>query len=578
MSTPSQPWRCTLAVAVLTITGGVACSGGTIGDSRAPAAAPAGQPDDSSGSGVPFASPSGPGPGLAEAMPPAAAFAPAEATLRKLTVAQYRNSVTDLLGGDIAIPSELEPDTAQNGFYAIAAAKATISPVAAEKFEAIAYDVAAQALAPDRRDAFVGCSPSASIDTPCTRAFVSKLGSRAFRRPLTEAEIGRYVALAEEAARALGDFHAGLEFAIAGFLQSPQFLFRVELGAPDPQDGQRLRFDDYELASRLSYTLWNTTPDQTLLDAAARHELTTPAGLAREADRLLASERAKHAFESFHAERLGLSELDSLTKTEEVYASLDDELRAALRDDLLQTIGEYASGDRDFLELFETNLAFVTPRLADIYGMRGGGAGLVRVEVPASAQRAGLLGKPGFLALNAHSSETSPTLRGKYIRQRVLCESIPAPPPNVVPVLSEPDPNAPTMRDRLKVHAVDPACNSCHAKMDPLGLALEHFDAIGRYRADDHGHALDTRGDLDGVAFEGALELSSLLRDDPRTAACIVRQLYRYATAHVESDGEAGQIQQLIATFRDSGHDFGALVRGVVQSEGFRYAAKESAP
>jgi hypothetical protein len=202
----------------------------------------------------------------------------------------------------------------------------------------------------------------------------------------------------------------------------------------------------------------------------------------------------------------------------------------------------------------------------------------VKVELPDSAQRAGLLGKPAFLALNAHSNETSPTLRGKYIRERVLCESIGAPPPNVVPVLGEPDPNAPTMRDRLKNHAEDATCNACHSKMDPLGLALEHFDAIGRYRTDDHGHALDTAGDLDGEKFDGALELSQLLRDDPRTAACVARQLYRYATAHVETDGEAGQIDKLVAGFEASGHDFRALLTQVVQSDGFRYAAKEASP
>lgn len=577
MSPPSQAWSCALCAALLTVIWGVACSGGSIGEPQSPSAAASGHVDDSSGSGLPIGSPSEPR-GPSEAGPLSTPFVPAEATLRKLTVAQYRNSVTDLLGAAITLESELEPDTAQNGFYAIAAAKATISPVAAEKFEALAYEVAAQALTPDRRDAFVGCSPSATIDTPCTRAFVNEFGARAFRRALTQDETARYVALAEEAARALGDFHAGLEFAVAGFLQSPLFLFRVELGEPDPEDARRLRFSDYELASRLSYMLWNTTPDQPLLDAAARNELGTTAGLSRETDRLLASARAKPAFESFHAERLGLAGLESLTKTDEVYAGLDDELRVALRDDLLQTIDEYASGERDFLELFDTKVAFVTPRLADIYGMQGSDNGRVRVELPASAPRAGLLGKAGFLALNAHSSETSPTLRGKYIRERVLCESIPAPPPNVVPVLGEPNPNAPTMRDRLSNHAIDPACNSCHVKMDPLGLSLEHFDAIGRYREDDKGHALDTRGDLDGTAFDGAVELSNLLRDDPRTAGCVVRQLYRYATAHVESDGEAAQIEQLIAMFRDSGHDFGALVRGIVQSDGFRYAAKEPEP
>ena len=510
--------------------------------------------------------------------PSAARFAPAPAALRRLTVEQYRNSLADILGNGLTLPSELEPDTAQNGFYAIGASRATISPAAAEKFERAAYDVAAQALAPARRATFVGCTPKAASDSACARQFLEKVGKRAFRRPLTAAESTRYVALADNAAKALNDFHAGLEFALAGLLQSPNFLFRIELGEPDPSDASRLRYADYELASRLSYTLWNTTPDATLLDAAERGELVTPKGLSREIDRLLADARTERALDSFHAERLGLAELAQLSKADSLYNGLNDELRAALRDDVLRTLAELGRGGQDFSAAFDTRIAFVNKPLAAIYGVASSATDLVKVELPDSAERAGLLGKPAFLALNAHSDETSPTLRGKYIRERVLCESIGAPPPNVVPVLAEPDPNAPTMRDRLKTHAKDATCNACHSKMDPLGLALEHFDAIGRYRQDDHGHALDTTGDLDGRAFDGALELAELLRDDPRTAGCVARQLYRYATAHVETDGEASQIDRLIAGFEASGHDFRALLSQVVQSDGFRYAAKEASP
>jgi hypothetical protein len=504
-------------------------------------------------------------------------FEPAAGTLRRLTVEQYRNSVRDLLGEPLTLPEELEPDTAQNGFFAIAAAKATVSPVAAEKFEAAAYSLAAQALAPARRENFVGCAPSGDIDTACTRAFLTKLGGRAFRRPLSDAEVSRYVAVAEAAAKALGDFHGGLEFAVAGLLQSPDFLFRVELGEADPASDARLRYGDYEMASRLSYALWNTTPDVALLAAAARKELGTSAGLAREVERLIASPRAKAALDSFHAERLGLADLSLLSKSDAVYMGLNDELRDVIREDLLRTLAELGDGG-DFLELFETRVAFVSPALAAIYGVSVSGSDVQRVELPRGSDRIGVLGKAAFLALNAHASETSPTLRGKYIRERFLCESIPAPPPNVVPVLDEPDPNAPTMRDRLKRHASDAACSSCHRQMDPLGLSLEHFDAIGRFRDDDHGHALDVSGNLDGKTFAGPVELSALLRDDPRTAACIARQLYRYATAHVESEREEQQIAWLVKTFQDSGHDFSALLRAVVQSDGFRYAAKEQSP
>lgn len=564
-----------------------ACSGGAIGDPQLGGAS-YGPNGGSERQGTPRLANGAPGaPGVTNPSmrsptgAPAtseAPFAPAPAALRRLTVDQYQNSLNDLLGVKVALMTELEPDTAQNGFYAIGAGRATISPAAAEKFELAAYEAAKQALAPDRRVTFVGCTPKAAVDTDCTRQFVEKLGGRAYRRPLTAAESTRFVTVAEAAQKSLNDFHAGLEFAVAGLLQSPNFLFRVELGEPDPGNAARLRYGDYELASRLSYTLWNTTPDPTLLDAAKRGELTTSAGLTRESSRLIADVRAQAALDSFQAERLGLSELANLSKADSVYKGLNDDLRNALRDDVLRTLAQYAQAGQDFLALFDTKTAFVNPALAAIYGVTMNGTALTKVELPDSAKRTGLLGKPAFLALNAHSNETSPTLRGKYIRERVLCQSIGAPPPNVVPVLGAPDPKAPTMRDRLKAHATDATCASCHLQMDPLGLALEHFDAMGRYRADDNGHALDTTGTLDGQDFDGAVELSQLLRDDPRAAACIARQLYRYATAHVETDGEATQIDALVQGFETSGHDFHGLVTQVVQSEGFRFAAKEATP
>jgi hypothetical protein len=568
-----------------------ACSGGAIGDPQlgGPSFGPNGSserqgtPRSPNGAGS-LAAPGGTDPSMRSPTgePPTSAdpvpFEPSPASLRRLTVDQYQNSVNDLLGVKVALTTELEPDTAQNGFYAIGAGRATISPAAAEKFELAAYEAAKQALAPERRATFVGCTPKAAVDTECTRLFVEKLGGRAYRRPLTAAESTRFVGVAETAQQSLNDFHAGLEFAVAGLLQSPNFLFRVELGEPDPGNVKQLRYSDYELASRLSYTLWNTTPDPTLLDAAKRGELTTSAGLTRESARLIADTRAQAALDNFQAERLGLGELANLSKADTVYKGLTDDLRNALRDDVLRTLALYTQAGQDFLALFDTKTAFVNPALAAIYGVTMTGTALTKIDLPDSAQRLGLLGKPAFLALNAHSNETSPTLRGKYIRERVLCQSIGAPPPNVVPVLGAPDPNAPTMRDRLKAHATDVTCASCHSQMDPLGLALEHFDAIGRYRPDDNGHALDTTGTLDGQDFDGAVELSQLLRDDPRAAACIARQLYRYATAHVESDGEAPQIDALVQGFETSGHDFHGLVTQVVQSEGFRFAAKKATP
>jgi hypothetical protein len=508
-----------------------------------------------------------------------AVFAPVPAVMRKLTVEQYKNSVADLLGSDITLPTDLEPDTAQNGFFAVAASKATISAAGAEKLEDAAYMLAAQAFAPARRARLVPCTPAGNVDGTCSRAFVAQFARRAFRRPVSDDEVARYAKVADDAAGTLNDFYGGLEYALAGILQSPNFLFRSELGEVDPSTPARRRFTAYDLAARLSYALWNTTPDDALLAAADSGKL-AGAGLADAADRLLADARAKSALDDFHAERLGLADLALVDKDPSVYAGgMTDDLRAALRDDVLRTFAEYVNGsDHDLLGSFDGRIAFVNGALAGIYGLSQKPTSTQRVQLPDDGKRVGILGKPAFLALAAHADETSPTLRGKFIRERFLCQSIGAPPPNVVPVLGAPDPNAPTMRDRLKAHAVDPSCAGCHNQMDPLGLALEHFDAIGRYRADDHGHALDTTGNLDGQTFDGEVELAGVLRDDPRVSACLVRQAYRYLFGHIEVSSEEPQITDLVDQFDASGHDMMGMLRALVLSDAFRYAAKELAP
>ncbi|HEX5661193.1 MAG TPA: DUF1592 domain-containing protein [Polyangiales bacterium] len=497
-------------------------------------------------------------------------FEAAPVALRKLTVYQYENTVADLFGVMAKLP-ELEPDTSINGFFAIGAAKATVSVSAAEKFESAAFVLAAAALDATHRDAFVGCTPATA---GCADGFVARFGQRAFRRPLTAEEVARYVGLASQAQAALGgDFYAGLSYAIAGMLQAPSFLFRVELGKDG--GGNTVAYDDYELATRLSYLLWNTTPDDALLAAASRGELSKLDGLLEQADRLIADPRAKSALDNFHSERLSLEEIDLVDKNAKVMPDgFDDALKTAMKDDVLDTIEDYTFGaNTDFRELFTTRVAFVNSELATLYGLPASSNG--RVTLPADGPRAGLLGKAVFLATYAHTDGTSPTKRGKFIRERMLCQSIPAPPPEVSTVLPEPAANAPTMRERLAVHNSVASCAGCHKLMDPIGLSLENFDAVGRWRKDDNGHALDVTGSLNGSDFDGALQLAELLHDEESAIECVARQLYRYATAHVETDGEEPAVQETIEAFAASGYKFSALLRAVIGSDGFRFGARQ---
>ena len=331
------------------------------------------------------------------------------------------------------------------------------------------------------------------------------------------------------------------------------------------------------MASRLSFLFWNEMPDDPLLDAAEAGELVTTAGIMAQVERLMMDARTRAAMNTFHTERLGLDALDALTKDVELFPAMSDTLGAAMRADILRTLEELTFGTAgDYRDVFDTRVAFVDRELAGIYGVTAPASGVARVELPADGLRLGLLGKAGLLAQNAHVKETSPTLRGKFVRERVLCQSIPAPPNNVVTTIPEPNPNAPTMRERLAAHREVDSCAGCHSLMDPIGLAFENFDALGVYRATDDGHELDTSGDIDGMAFQDPRELAVLLRGLPGVNECLVRQLYRYAVAHVETAGENPVIVGLTQQFESSGRRFPELLRSVVVSDGFRYAIKEA--
>jgi hypothetical protein len=498
-------------------------------------------------------------------------FSAAPVSMRRLTSSQYRNVTRDLLGS-VELRTELETDTAVNGFVEIGAGLSTISPAAAEKFENAAFELGKQAASPALRDGLLGCKPKATVDSACTRSFIERFGRRAFRRPLSSDELIRYVGIAEQSAQKLGDFYGGVEFVVAGLLESPNFLFRVEVGEADPDQPPRLRYSGFEMATRLSFLLWNTAPDDALLDAAAAGQLVTTKGLSEQAERLLADPRARTAMNNFEFERLGLEALDELAKDKGVFAAFTPGLLTGMREDILRTIDYVAFEQRgDIRDLFETEVSFVNGELAGLYGVKKPASAVELALLPRGGLRLGLLGKPGLLAMNAHVRDTSPTLRGKFVRERLLCQTIQAPPPNVITILPEPNPNAATMRERLAVHRSNPTCAGCHGAMDPIGLAFENFDAIGAFRATDNGHALDVSGDIDGHAFAGPAELGSILKNDPRVVECGVRQLYRYATGHVELEGEEIIVKSLAQRFASAGHRMAELLKAVVVSDGFRY-------
>lgn len=515
-------------------------------------------------------------------MPPPADFVPAPAGLRRLTVPQYMNAVRDLFGD--AVMASLDPEVVAvlplSGFASIGASLLSLSRPAVEHFETVALDLGKKALANQaERAAFVGCAPAGVTDDNCTRSFLKKFGRRAWRRTLTDDEVAPYVAAVNTIQKGTNDFHRGLEYGIAGILQSPNFLYRVELGSADPMKPSRVIFSDFELATRLSFFLWNTTPDDQLLDAAEMQQLTKGTGFATHSKRLLESPRTVAAMQEFFSEYYRLSELDRLPADVALYPLKTATIGASMREETIRFLTDIAlTRNADYRDIFDSRSTFVNADLAKIYGLPAPASPFAAVTLPEAGLRRGYLGQGSFLALNAHTNVTSATLRGKFIMEMLLCQDIPPPPDNIPPLPEDNTATGPrTMRQKLEVHRANEPCKTCHAAMDPMGLAFENFDAIGAFRTMDAGQTIDASGEIEvagkKVPFAGPRELAAALRGSPDVAACVAKNLYRYALGHVDTPGEAPAIDVLSKGFTDGGFKFRGLMDGVVKSSGFVYAA-----
>ncbi len=509
---------------------------------------------------------------------PAPSVIPAAVTVKRLTRSQYTSTIRELLG-EVAVPIALEPDAEVDGFLALGGATTSISALGVERYESAAYDVAAQALDNDAiRARILPCEPADATqpDPACAEEVVRSFGLRAFRRPLGEEEIARYTDIAVLAAEKLGSFRDGVEFALAGLLQSPHFLLRVELGEPDPDAPGRRRYSSYEMASRLAYFLWGTTPDDALLAAASKGELVTTAGLEREADRLLASPRARLGVRTFFEERFALHRLDDLVKDTSVFPSMSADLGPDAREETLASLEELVfDRDEPYPSLMTRRRTIVNRRLASLYGVPASSLdGFAPVTLAEDGPRRGLFGQASILALYSHSTATSSTLRGKFIRTALLCATIPPPPADVDTSLPEPSEVMPTLRDRMAEHVTNPVCASCHTFLDPIGLGLEQFDGLGRFRTTEQGATIDPTGELDGAKFQDARGLGEAVASHPDFAGCLTRHLYRYATGVRERDGDEPLIGWLTERFGASGLRIKPLLREIVLSEGFRFGTE----
>jgi hypothetical protein len=503
--------------------------------------------------------------------------------IHRLNNTEYDNTVRDLLGVSDTPARNFIADEKALGFDNIAEALG-MTDAQYEQYwnaaDALSERVFADAAL---RARIMTCEPAAADDAQCTRSIIAGFGKRAWRRPLTDAEIERLTQLAGEATALGEDFAGSIRHVAKALLLSVPFLYRVELD-PDPEASASHPLDAYELASRLSYLVWSTMPDSTLIDVADSGELLDTGELTAQLRRMLTDPRGQRFVQGFAGQWLGLRDLEGHQVEPTAFPEFDDDLRTAMISEGYRYFAQFVQGERSLQEFFTADVNFVDGPLARLYGFSAQTFDPGAAFHDTSDARRGFLGLASFLTLTSYSYRTAPTLRGKWVLQNLLCEEIPPPPPNV-PKLDDSQADSAAaqslnVRERLAEHRKNPQCASCHTILDPIGLGLENFDAIGRYRTRYvNGDTIDASGMLpSGEAFDGLDQLSQVLAGDPRLVDCASEKLLTYALSRRIVEADQPYLQALRTQWKEDGLSIAALLRDIVVSEPFRSRRGEAAP
>ena len=486
-----------------------------------------------------------------------------------MTRDQYLATVRDLLGDTRDLGDRLPADDKGEAVFA-PPDSLTVTPAWADKLLITAEDLAAKAIT--NLPALLPCNPAGNEEA-CAGQFIKTFGKRAFRRPLTGDEVTGLTAMYRMGA-ADGGFNGGIELVISTLLQSPSFVYRVELGQKAGSLPGAVKLSPYEVASRLSYFIWGTMPDGALFEAADSGKLGTREGIAAQVDRLMKDPRARSTLVGFNQRLFGTDIIDEVSKDPDAYPQFDDGLRASMKAEFRALVEDALfEGDGRLETLLTSPTAFVDAALAPLYGVPlPAGSGLRKVPVDAT-QRAGLLTSVGLLAAHTLSDTSAPIIRGKFIRERLLCAELAEPPPGLNVMAPEPKPGS-TTRELLERHVTDPSCAACHHLMDPIGFGYGNFDGIGRWRAMEGGKAIDSGGhleatDVDGT-FRGPVELAQKLAGSQQVRECVMTTMLGYVQGP-GAGGDACLTTRLRKSFDDSRHDLRALILAIAQSDGFQY-------
>jgi uncharacterized protein DUF1592/uncharacterized protein DUF1588/uncharacterized protein DUF1587/uncharacterized protein DUF1595/uncharacterized protein DUF1585 len=495
--------------------------------------------------------------------------------IRRLTREEYNNTTHDLFG-DTSQPAKSFPEEELTlGFPNIAAAQ-SVSVLLIEQYESAAMALASKAAADV--PGLMGCDPSGTNQAACARSFVSGFGLKTYRRPLTDGEVDRLVGFFQTSATSY-DVATAAKMTVQAMLQTASFLYKVE---PSDQTtaGRVHRLTGYEIATRLSYLLWGSMPDKDLFDAAAKGDLDKDDGVRSQAQRLLAAPAAKAQVATFFSHWLDLNKIAVVDKDAAKYPTLTPAMRGLLRkqDDAFLEDVVFSGGKLD--ALLQGNYTYMNKELADFYGVTGPtGTALEKFTWPDGSRR-GFMGMAGFLASSAKSDQSSPVQRGMFVRERFFCTTPPPPPANVNTTVPPATANE-TTRERFARHESDPSCAGCHLLMDPIGLGMEHFDAIGAWRDDENGNAVDASGEIVGAdvsgAFDGLDGLTDKLVASADLRSCVVKQWFRFGYGRQEASIDKCALDNLGKAFADSGGDFPELLLALTQTDAFLNRTEEGA-
>ena len=558
----SLPWTKGLLVGAIVV--GASCTGviGTQDNQSRPGGGTAGGGSGGAGGG----GGGGAGGGLNCTAP-----TPGPSYARRLNRFEYNNTVRDLLGDRTAPANDFPTEERRNGFDNNATAL-QISPTLVEQYMNAAERLAAAALT--NMPSLLPCDPVRDGEDACGQSFISNFGAKAFRHPLSAAESARLWA-AFEAGRKLTDFKTGIQLVIETALQSPEFLYRVEFGRP-PQAGQTVvKPTSFEMASRLSFLLWQSMPDDELRSLAQQDKLLGSDVISLQVDRMLKDPKARAVVSHFNELWFHLDEYEGLEKDVTVFPAFTPDIAPLMAEETHRFLDHVIwDGAGDVGAILTAPYTFLNAKLASYYGVSGvAGDAFVRVNLD-PAQRTGLLTQGGLLSALAKSNQTAPVHRGKFVREQFLCDELPPPPPDIS--IKPPDLSSTlSTRERFAEHSASAACSGCHQLMDPIGLTFENYDGAGRFRTTENNRAIDVSGEIMSSdvpgAFQGVTGLAQKLASSQKVKSCMARSWFRYAYGRGETDADACALALVEQKFKESGYKITSLVVALAQTDAFLY-------